>query len=287
MKHILAALDLTAHADRAFERASMLAAAHGAKLTLVHIVDSNVLRYEDEGGALAEAMKAKAEVRLAGYTDRLDPESQSTVDSHVVIGKAWEEIIAVADRVESDLIVIGLHHVKPIKDAFRGTTAERVIRSCSRPILMVRDKPGGPYRKVVAATDFSLCSAHALEAGLRIAPDAAFTLLHVFETPFPALIRFSEAEVDQYKRPLIERARQEAAEAMDAFRRGHDAFEASITPMLERDEAVHGISKAVQDQKADLLVMGTRGRTGLVRAMVGSVALTFLQNPPCDVLVAH
>jgi len=130
MKHILAALDLTAHADCAFERASMLAAAHGAKLTLVHIVDSNVLRYEDEGGTLAEAMKAKAELRLAGYTDRLDPESQSAVDSHVIIGKAWEEIIAVADRVESDLIVIGLHHVKPIKDAFRGTTAER-DRACA------------------------------------------------------------------------------------------------------------------------------------------------------------
>jgi nucleotide-binding universal stress UspA family protein len=85
---------------------------------------------------------------------------------------------------------------------------------------------------------------------------------------------------------LIERSRQEAEEAMAAFLKGHGATAPSITPRLERDEIVPGVSRLVLEQDADLLALGTHGRTGIVGALTGSVALTFLSNPPCDLLVS-
>jgi nucleotide-binding universal stress UspA family protein len=286
MKRLLAALDLTAHADRAFQRATLLAREHAAELTLVHVIDETLLSYDDDG-ALSKTVKAKAARLLERYTTDLAPDEKAAISSLITIGKAWEEILSAADRFESDLIVIGLHHVTPVRGLFVGTTAERLIRRSTRPVLMVRDKAAGEYRQVIAATDFSTSSAHALSVGLEIAPEAEFTLLHVYETPFPAFIRFSPEDLEHHTRPLIERAREEAEEAMEAFRRGHGALEASLTPLLERGEIVPGIARIVEQKGADLLVMGTHGGTGLVRAMMGSVALTFLNDPPCDVLVTR
>jgi len=287
MKHILVALDLSHHADRAFERAFMLANEHKAELTIVHVINDNLVGYEDEDGSLAKTLMEKATRMLERYTAPLAADIKSRIKSHIVIGKAWEEIIVAADKGGADLIVIGLHHIRPMKDIFLGTTAERLIRNSTKPVLVVHDKPGGAYRSVVATTDFSPCSAHALSAGLELTPDAAFTLLHVFETPFPAHIKFSRKELEDYTRPKIEESQREANEAMEAFLKGHDARKASITPMLERNEIVTGIGKIIEQQKADLLVMGTHGRTGIAGAMLGSIALVFLNDPPCDVLVTH
>jgi len=287
MKHIIVALDFSHHADRAYERAFMLAKEHKAELTILHVINDNLVGYEDGDGTLVKTFMEKAGRMVERYTAPLAPEIKSRIKTQIVIGKAWEEIIAAADKSGADLIVIGLHHINPMKDIFLGTTAERLIRNSTKPVLVVRDKPGGAYKNAVAVTDFSPCSAHALSAGLELAPDAAFTLLHVFETPFPIHIKFSPRELEDYKRPKIEQSEREAKEAMDAFVKGHEGCKASVTPMLERNEIVTGIGKIIEQQKADLLVMGTHGRTGVIGAMVGSIALIFLNDPPCDVLVTH
>lgn len=287
MKHILAALDLTPNADRAFERALMLATAHDAQLMLLHVINDHLLGYEDEDGTFTKTLMEKATRMMERYTIALPAEMKARVTSSIVIGKAWKEIITAADKSKADLIVIGLHHIKPVQDIFLGTTAERLIRNSTKPVLVVRDKPGEDYRNVVASTDLSPCSAHALSAGLELAPDAAFTLLHVFETPFPAHIKFSRKELEDYTKPKIEQSQRESKEAMDAFLKGHDVCKASITPVLERNEIVTGIGKIIEQQKADLLVMGTHGRTGIAGAMLGSIAVIFLNDPPCDVLVTH
>jgi nucleotide-binding universal stress UspA family protein len=221
------------------------------------------------------------------YTSTLAPEVRARVRVQLAIGKPWEEICRIADESKADLIVVGLHHTRPIRDVFLGTTAGQLIRNGDQPVLMVRETPDGPYRRAVAATDFSPASAKALRSGLRLAPEAEFTLLHTFETPFPELIRFSSADLDAYMQPMIERARVEAEEAMDAFLTGHNARKASITPRVERDETVPGIYKVIQQQQADLLVLGTHGRAGIKAAMVGNTAQVFLNDPPCDVLVTH
>lgn len=287
MEHILVALDLSPQADRAFERAVMLATEHRTTLTVLHVINDNLLGYEDEDGTLAKTLLEKATRMVQRYTASLPPGTKSVVKSRIAIGKAWKEILSAADKIGADLIVIGLHHTDPMKDIFLGTTAERLIRSSSKPVLVVRDKPGDTYRNVVTTTDFSPCSAHALSMGLEIAPNAAFTLLHVFDTPFPAYIKFGRKQLEEFKDPLLERTYREVKEAMDAFLKGHDACKASISPRLERNEVGAGIGKVIDEQKADLLVMGTHGRTGITGALIGSVALAFLNDPPCDVLVTR
>lgn len=286
MKHILVAMDLSGRSDRAFERALILAQAHGAELTVSHIIDEQVMDYDRDSG-LEDSIRECAKAKLERHWANLPESSVKRINLAVKVGAPWESILAEADAKRADLIVLGLHGKDALRDMFVGTTAERVIRHSVIPVLVVKEKPTGEYRFVVAATDFSPCSAHALGIGLELAPEADFRLVHVFETPFPNRIRFRDDELESYKRPFEDRLRLEAKQAMDAFMSGHSFSKASIKPILERDETIPGVLKIVREQDADLLVMGTHGGTGIVGNFIGSYALYMLNAPPCDMLITH
>jgi nucleotide-binding universal stress UspA family protein len=251
------------------------------------VVTDELLRYDTREGPLAAAVTEGATRALQRYTAALPTKVKERIRTEVVIGKAWREVLALADQQDVDLIVIGLHHLQPLRDVVLGTTAERIVRKSTRPVLVVKGKAMAPYRRVVAATDFSACSAHALKVGLEVAPDAAFTLLNVYETPLPSFIRFTPDQLADYTRPLMERACQEAEETMAEFLKAHASKGASIVPMLERDDVVPGIARVAWEREADLLVVGTHGRGGIATVLIGSVALSLLNDPPCDLLVSR
>jgi nucleotide-binding universal stress UspA family protein len=197
-------------------------------------------------------------------------------------------VLDAARRESADLIVLGLHHVHPLEDIFVGCTAERIVRNSAIPILMVKDKPSDGYGKVLVATDFSPSSSHALRAALDLAPDAEFQLLHVFETPFRGFIHFSQSELEDYRRERVEGAMKQAEGDLDAFLRTHVADrKPSVTISCKRGEATSVIGSTANQMQADLLVLGTHGRGGLSKLLLGSVAVMFLTDPPCDVLVSR
>ena len=73
--------------------------------------------------------------------------------------------------------------MNPLRDLILGTTAERLLRTCKRPVLVVKRPPEAPYEHVVVPVDFSL-SAPALTMARQIAPNARITIIHAFRVPF-------------------------------------------------------------------------------------------------------
>ena len=286
MEHILVAMDISEVSDRAFERALQLAQAHAVKLTVMHVIDDQKLTHDDNDPGMEDRLIEQARMELRRHWANLSEPEAERISLTVKIGSVSEAILSEVESRKVDLIVLGLHHATS-KDVFIGTKAGRIVRNSVVPVLVVKDKPAGPYRTVVAATDFSPSSEHALSVGLDLAPDAAFCLLHVFETPFPGRIKLNAVQLAEYERPLIEKSQHESSEATDAFVKIHGTFKASITPKLERGETAAGIGKIVGEQNADLLVMGTHSRTGIVGSMIGSYAIGFLNAPPCDVMVSR
>jgi len=71
----------------------------------------------------------------------------------VLSGEAFVEIIRRSRSLGAELIVIGRHGRRPVRDMFIGTTAERVIRKGDVPVLVVNRKPRSPYRRPLIATD--------------------------------------------------------------------------------------------------------------------------------------
>lgn len=288
MKNILVAMDLGPMSDRAFERAFQLAQQRHAALTVVHVIDEQVLGYEEKVGDLAPLLVARAEEKLRRHwITRREAEAHQP-RLIVKIGSPWEDILGVAAEISADLIVLGLHRINPLKDIFIGTTAERLIRHSTVPVLVVRDKPVGEYRKAVVATDFSASSGRALRAALEVAAHADIRVLHVFEMPFPAFIRYSRQEIAQHREALSHKALEDIRLDLGAFLEARtDRGSPCVTPMIEQGLVVPRISAVLEKEAADLLALGTHGRSGITGALLGSVALTFLNDCPCDVLIVR
>lgn len=286
MRHIVVAMDLSPACDRAFDRALRLARRDEADLTVTHIIDEQMLRYQDEDSDFARQLLARAERTLRKHLPSSPASAPRQPRLVVKIGSPWEDILGIAATANADLIVLGLHRVNPLKDMFIGTTAERIIRHSTRPVLVARDKPIADYVKAIVATDFSPSSGRALRAAVQVAAAAEIRLLHVFEPPFPAFIRLSKQEIARHWRELSDKAEAEVRTELADFARARSGGESPrVLSLVERGGVVPGISSVLEREQADLLVLGTRGRGALMGELLGSIAATFLNDCPCDVLI--
>lgn len=270
MKRILVALDLSAHSDRAFERAVQLASEHGAELALVHVIPYDA----------SEVARRCAERKLHDYVRPSSLKAQFLVRA----GDPAREVARSVQEFDADLVVLGIHHENLIADLFFETVAHFAIQHCGAPVLLVRDRPRGPYRIALVNTDFSECARRALHAAIALAPHAEFHVLHVYETPFPQFVRFSAEELKELRDERSSQIEKDVQEGLRRFTdRGVAGVSPRIVPMLERNDVDAGIAKVVHQSQPDLLVMGMSGAGFATPG--GSRTRAYLNNPPCDMLV--
>ena len=202
----------------------------------------------------------------------------------LVSGAPWAEIVAVLERETFDLCVIGTHGRTGIARVLLGSVAEKVVRHSPCSVLVVR--PGSetrPFAHVLVPTDFSESAEDALGLAAQVVrPDGSITLLHVLEAPAaysgePLGIDFLR-ELDKQSTAALEaaatRVRSKVAVPVRVRSRiGHPG--AQILADLDDDPSV------------DLVVMGSHGRTGITRVVIGSVAEKVVRHAPCPVAVAR
>jgi universal stress protein E len=261
------------------ERAVDLATQFGAKLHLIHVMDTLKISqwWERDKDFLRKEAKGLAKAYLKGY-----PETENMdVKIHIADGDAFEEIINFSQKIKADLIVMGLHNKTKFPDLFVGTTVERVIRMGTKPLLMVKDKPLGQYKKVAVAVDFSMPTQKALLMATTIAPKSAFYLIHVYDVPFAGFI------TDEYARDFVENeSMRQLDELFEKHKKRFKEKDIKAKKILKQNAVISGILSAVDEVKPHVLVMGTHARSGIGNAMIGSTAKQILASPPCDVLIA-
>jgi nucleotide-binding universal stress UspA family protein len=159
------------------------------------------------------------------------------------------------------------------------------VRFSDLPVLVVKERPGGAYERVLAAMDLSEGAIRALEAAYRIAPDAQFLIVHAWHE---ALMGFGTSDAaarltareNKRVRALVERKSKDFLSRL-APRAKTPQFE-----LIEGSpEAV--IRKQIAAFEPDLLAMGTHARSPLKIATLGSLARELLAEVPCDVLVVR
>jgi universal stress protein E len=280
MQTILVASDLSARSDRALARAASLAEQHKAKLIVVHVVD------EELPAALADRQIEDAENALRAALSALPQSGGHAGELRVLVGEHYQSILAEAERVDADLIVIGQHRKDILLDLFRGSTGERIIRFGNRPVLVVKSPARHGYVSLLAAIDFSIPSRRAIEAAVKLAPDADVTLVHAFDIPFRGLM-FSAGAMGN----LAKKHQQQFQDLVDVQTR--DFLATLSRPIAVKDViAKEGrpeevIIATAEEARPDLLVVGTHGRSGLGRAVLGSVAEHVLARATCDVLAVR
>lgn len=290
LKRVLAATDLSAPARHAAERAALVAGEHGATLDLLHaasLAPLEKLRQLVAGipAALEERALDAARNELRDLAATLQQRYGVAAGVHVESGSLLSELAAKADATSADLIVLGARGASFMRRLLLGSTAERMISSATRPMLVVKQAAHERYRTLLVPVDFSPFSARALGNARAIAPEAEIILLHAFEVPFEGKLRFAGVDdetVHQYRWT----AREEAMRKLQAL-----CDEAGLSRQGLRTMVLHGdpcrhIIEQEQERDCDLIVIGKHGENLLEDLMLGSVTRDVLAGSQCDVLVS-
>lgn len=199
-------------------------------------------------------------------------------------GVPWIQIVDELASSPYDLCVIGTHGRTGITRILMGSIAEQVVRHAPCSVLAVR--PGGevtPFRHALVPTDFSLSARHALDlATALVDPTGSITLMHVVEVP----VAYSgEAPMLEFGRDLDKRATAELDNELARIRR---TTQLAVTARTRIGSAGAQTLAVVDDDRSiDLVVMGSHGRTGIKRMLVGSVAEKVVRHARCPVVVAR
>jgi nucleotide-binding universal stress UspA family protein len=274
------ATDLSARSDRALDRAALLAKQWHAHLTVLHVFE-NQRPPVDSVDPLPSWRRPPDPLDIVkkNITDDLSEVAEAATIL-VEEGEIVDAIIRVAKSDSSELIVIGVARNELFGELMLGRTVDRLLRRSQVPLLVVKSRPRRQYSHVVVATDFSESSRHALVAAMRFFPEETLTLFHAYDPPMSSMM----SDADSYRREYRKIVEQDC----DAFLRGtkmpnkewlrpHVLIEYGAPSHLLRDYVVHN--------SADLIVVGTHGRSAVFDILLGSIAKRILSDVPCDILV--
>ena len=290
MTSIVAATDLSNLSRHALRRSAQLAADTGAGLSLVHALVSTALDdlrgWGPDGAAAATAVEAAARQQLHALALELQQTHTIPVREHVAFGHPVIAVTEYAGDSDADLIVTGTRGTGFFRGVVVGSTAERIARRASRPVLMVRQSPHGAYRRVLVPIDFSPSSIGAIDLARRIAPQATLVLMHAVELPYEGKLRLagvSDASIVGHR----DTARH------DALQKLQDVAAGSGVPAEQvRVVAVAGgdpwmlIVQEEEEQDCDLVVIGKQGRHALGELLLGSTARMVIAECTSDVLLS-
>lgn len=278
MKRILAATDFSTRSERALGRAVLLARANGAELLLVHVVDDDqppqiVALEQGEATKLLEAQLRSQD--FDGIPARLK----------VTTGDPFDGILKAAREAEADLVVMGSHRKQMLRDVFVGTTIERVVRTGPYPVLMVNSEASGSYGSVLAPVDMSTASANALRTAdaLGFLADVRVTVAHAFVAPGRGKLFLGDASKKRIAEYLATEQRHVNLE-VGAFLSSNDFADRGWERHVREGSPSEVISAAVMTMLPDLVVIGTHGRSAIVRLLLGSVTESLMRSSEVDVL---
>jgi len=291
---VLIGTSLTEASQQIVRNGLRLARAAGAKIHLVHAYDLTML-YSGAamgGGAfLPELIEAERSGRLQRLEDQagrsgIRPEELAGLTA--LAGAPHRVLVETAASSGASLIVVGAAESWGRLSKVLGSTADRVVRAASCPVMALRGELELPPRRVVIAVDLSPGSGDAMLRGLQVLgmigagpggrPCTAIEALYVAETP---LLEAVHPRVDPRQ------VEAEAAEELDRFIAAHlpePGWQVSgrVRSAAAADREILG---RCEEAVPDLLVLGTHGRTGFERFLVGSVAESVMRNAHSSALI--
>ena len=283
-RKILLATDLSARCDRALDRAAALAAAWQAELIAVHALEQTDAFYTANlERRLPTWRRAPDAARVAEDQLRRDMmQAAPNVTAIVEKGEPTEVIVRVAKARGCDLIVTGIARDETLARFGLGTTVDRLLRRSRVPLLIVKQRARSPYANILVATDFSECSRCALQVAMAFFPDRKLTIFHAYDAPLAGMTGDPARYQDEY--------RKVAAGDCAAFLAGAGIPEQqrqSFGLLVEHGHPSVLIQQYARDRGVDLVVLGTHGRSALLKLFMGSTAKEILSSLSCDVLVVR
>jgi nucleotide-binding universal stress UspA family protein len=277
LDRILVPIDLGPNTDSVVEAAAQLATAFNTRLRLLYVIEE-VPHFPAALGLLKQA----AEERLVKLHDGLVARRVPCEPPMQVVGKPFDAIVRNADSANAQLIVMGRGGRGEPAHPGLGTTTSRVMRRSAKPVLLISPRTTLPIRRILCPVDGSNPSARGLRNAIRLASELKARLT-VFTVIAEVTVPHGMAHHPPFTKLAAEYEQMER-EQFDQFIKGFDFRDVAWDKEVHLGHPADEIIRLAGDAKYDLIVMGSTGRSGLPRILLGSTAETVARRAPCSVL---
>ena len=274
IERVLAATDGSEYGAKAVQTGAALSRRAGASFEVVTIVEvlmlppvamappAEALEYDD--AFTTEALrKAEAQARDA---------DQAEAPIHVYSGFPAPLISRVADERAADLIVLGAHPHPAVARFLVGNTAERVIRTARRPVLVAIEPRTEPFHRILVAIDLSTQSRRVLRAAAAIAKADGAELRALYaREPLPPMLLESGLFVEESYPGL---GPDDLAESIAVA----ELRDIRVEPRVREGRAGDAVLEETAEWDADLVVIGSHGFGFFERLLLGSTSIHILRH---------
>jgi nucleotide-binding universal stress UspA family protein len=278
VKQILIAIDRSAMAEEALKRAISIAKKKDARLIVMHVIESSFI----ESPFVQSIDKDKLKREITEQIDQLNKQANIEYILFVESGSASGTIIDMVQKSEVDLLVVGSHGKSDVESGHFGSTTLKIIQNTHIPVLIVKNRVKTIYQKMIAPTNLSDYSKESILFANTLFTKPSRKYLYAFETMSELSAITFHISSEQRRAANVEitvNAKTALAEFVKEVGDGQMElidFAASINEDL---------LAYITDDKADLLVLGSKGVDNLNSFVFGSTASYLVQRSPIDVLV--
>ena len=293
---VLVPIDFSEHSENALVYASTFAQRFNSRLLLVHVVQSVSAAYDFGRSSVSEKLDQElrtfSERKLRDLATRI-VNSSVEVECLICSGNPVEEIVNAAKQNAADIIITATHGRTGLKHVFLGSVTEGINRYAHCPVLVTRSKEKGTgaapsadldVHSVLVAVDFSDLSNLALSYAEAIVKKGggSIVMVHVAPIHYP-ISEYGVLECPQLDAEVVEAGRKSLVELAEA----ESDENLPITCEVRQGKAGVEILEVATRRAVDLIVIGTRGLTGLKHVLLGSTAEYVVRHASCPVLVVR
>lgn len=283
-RSILLATDLGARSDRALDRAVQLAKDWQSPLVVATVIEAGAGRIDLMALRDPPDWYRGEDPEQVAERQLLEAMSAQGVDARFRVerGPPGDRLLEVAEAEGCDLVVAGVARHESLGRAVLGSTVDRLARRSPVPVLVVRGRVQGPYRRMLVASDWSASAEHAMRTAMAMFPQSAITVLHGYEVPMAGLM-------DTTREQMLAAVRDQAlADGREFIARCQPpGGVGSVSLVVERGDPSLLMRMYASQYPVDLAVVATHGRSALLDVMLGSVAQRLLEDLPLDTLVVR
>lgn len=283
-ERILLSTDGSNFSEGAIREAIRIAKRCSSKLSAISVIETNP-EFEALAPQYLEKQEKSARESLEAIRDRAKKEgidcSYSVFDGE----DAYKVVVSEAEKAKISLIVMGRRGRTGLSRLVMGSTTARVIGHAPCNVLVVPRAAEIAFKNIVVATDGSRFSNAAVSEAIGLAKrnGAALTVISVVPSEFLAP---TDIELGMTQREMIaEKEMKEAEKNAKTVKEAAQKEGVAVTAFVMSGKPADAIVEAAKDKKADLVVVGSHGRTGMDRLLMGSVAERVIVLSSCAVLV--
>ncbi len=282
---ILVGYNLLPEGEIALRTARQLAKRTSAALYVLHVVEPfPTYKYKLFLSNRISAEEIATKLRPQLHTVAAGPEfTDLAVETDVRIGKPFVELIQVARDWAADLVVVGVS--PPGEERLLGSTAERIVRKTPASVLIAKRDWPKTVNTILVPTDFSEGAKQAAQQAVALAElyESQIVFLHVLDLSTPLAAPYDVPAAWQ----LLPTAEELEPEWQNFLSEVSVPSTVSWEKVTVEGRAAATIAAVANERQVEVIVMGTHGRSGLTRMLLGSVAEKVTRITPCSVLTVR